>query len=120
MIGKRLKFLRGDKTQLEVANYLGISRSRYSHYENEYVEPDNDLLIKMAKYFCTSIDYLLGNSNVAHIDSNQEIAEEFNTLISDPELENWLKELPKDGEEKIRKLKKIYEICSNDEYSRNK
>lgn len=60
MLGKRLKQLRGKKTQQEIADKLGVSRSRYSHYENEHVQPDIDLLQKMADIFEVSVDYLLG------------------------------------------------------------
>ncbi|WP_242057299.1 helix-turn-helix transcriptional regulator [Pseudalkalibacillus hwajinpoensis] len=62
MLSKSLKVLRGSKTQNEVADALGISRARYSHYENDHVEPDIQLLIKMANYFNTTIDDLLGNT----------------------------------------------------------
>ncbi|BCJ86507.1 helix-turn-helix domain-containing protein [Effusibacillus dendaii] len=60
MLGKRLKELRGKRTQEEVARIFGISRARYSHYENDRVQPDNDLLRKMADFFGVSVDYLLG------------------------------------------------------------
>jgi transcriptional regulator with XRE-family HTH domain len=60
MLGKRLKQLRGKRTQEEVAKLLGISRARYSHYENERVEPDANLLQKLADLYGVSIDYLFG------------------------------------------------------------
>lgn len=60
MLGKRLRGLRGEKTQEEIARLLGISRSRYSHYENERVEPDNELLKKMAEIHGVTTDFLLG------------------------------------------------------------
>lgn len=59
MIGGRLKSLRGKKTQEEVANHIGVSRARYSHYENGRSEPDYDTLQKLADYFKVSTDYLL-------------------------------------------------------------
>ncbi|MCY7911880.1 helix-turn-helix transcriptional regulator, partial [Bacillus haynesii] len=34
MLGGRLKSLRGKRTQEEVAKQIGVSRARYSHYEN--------------------------------------------------------------------------------------
>ena len=34
MIGGRLKSLRGKRTQEEIASHIGVSRARYSHYEN--------------------------------------------------------------------------------------
>lgn len=62
-MGKRLKHLRGKKVQQNIADKLGISRSRYSHYENEHVQPDIELLQKMADLFDVSVDYLLGRES---------------------------------------------------------
>lgn len=63
MLGKRLKALRGTRTQQEIADKLDISRARYSHYENEHVQPDNELLQKMALVYQVTVDYLLGRTN---------------------------------------------------------
>jgi transcriptional regulator with XRE-family HTH domain len=63
MLGKRLKELRGKRTQEEIAALINISRARYSHYENEHVQPDNELLQKMADIYNVSVDYLLGRTN---------------------------------------------------------
>lgn len=63
MLGERLKVLRGKRTQQEIADKLSISRARYSHYENDHVQPDNDLLQKMATLYNCSVDYLLGRTN---------------------------------------------------------
>lgn len=62
MIGIRLKELRSatNKTQADVASYLGISRASYSHFENDRNEPDNITLSKLADYFNVTTDYLLG------------------------------------------------------------
>lgn len=64
LLGKRLKSLRGNKTQQEIADELDVSRASYSHYENDHVEPDNNVLQKMANLFNVSTDYLLGRTNV--------------------------------------------------------
>lgn len=58
-LGKRLKRLRGKRTQEDISDALGISRARYSHYENDHVQPDHELLIKMANYYNVSLDFLL-------------------------------------------------------------
>lgn len=63
MLGKRLREQRGSRTQEEIAKMLGISRARYSHYENEHVQPDNDMLQKMADIYDVSVDYLLGRTD---------------------------------------------------------
>lgn len=62
MIGERLIRLRGVRTQQEVADALGISRARYSHYENGRNEPDLLTLGHLADYFNVSTDYLVGRN----------------------------------------------------------
>ncbi len=59
MLGGRLKSLRGKRTQEEVAKQIGVSRARYSHYENGRSEPDYETLKKLADYYKVTIDYLL-------------------------------------------------------------
>ncbi|WP_081728116.1 helix-turn-helix domain-containing protein [Halalkalibacter hemicellulosilyticus] len=65
IFGKRLKKLR-ERTgtnQETVGKAIGISRARYSHYENNHVEPDIELIRKLADHFKVSTDYLLGRTN---------------------------------------------------------
>ena len=59
-LGEKLKLLRGTRTQENVSNALGLSRARYSHYENNRVEPDMDILKRLAEFYNTTTDYLLG------------------------------------------------------------
>jgi transcriptional regulator with XRE-family HTH domain len=58
----RLKTLRLQRrlSQKEVANVLNISQQQYSRIEKEDVKINADKLIKLAKLFNTSIDYILG------------------------------------------------------------
>lgn len=76
MIGGRLKSLRGKKTQEEVANHIGVSRARYSHYENGRSEPDYETPQKLADYFNVSTDYLLTGKEPSDED-----------LFADPDLQ---------------------------------
>jgi len=48
------------KTQIQVANMLGVTQAAYAMYENGSRSPTNDMLIKLADYFGVSVDYLLG------------------------------------------------------------
>ncbi|WP_044640766.1 helix-turn-helix domain-containing protein [Risungbinella massiliensis] len=80
MLGKRLKELRGKRTQEEVANDLGILRARYSHYENGRSEPDNETLQRMANYYHVTVDYLLGKSNDKHNHLDQYIKEKIEAI----------------------------------------
>lgn len=58
---KRIRELREDNdvTQKEISEYLGIDQSNYSKIElgKQYVK--DEILIKLANFYCTSIDYLL-------------------------------------------------------------
>lgn len=62
---QRIQDLRedNDKTQSEVANYLHISQRAYSHYENGTRSIPTEILIELANYFDTTIDYLVGRSD---------------------------------------------------------
>lgn len=63
ILGGRLKSLRGKRTQEEVSKALGLSRARYSHYENNRVEPDTEILNKIADFYNVTTDYLLGRTD---------------------------------------------------------
>ncbi len=58
----RLKDIREDRdvTQKQLANYLHIKQNTYSQYENGQRSLPLDVLIKLAEYFGTSTDYILG------------------------------------------------------------
>lgn len=62
---KRLKDLREDNDlkQQQVADYLGITRSAYSNYENGIREIPLELLMKLADFYHVSVDYLLGRTD---------------------------------------------------------
>ena len=59
---KRIKDLRedNDKLQKDIAQVLGISQQYYSEYENGNRTIPINHLITLAKYYHTSIDYLVG------------------------------------------------------------
>lgn len=61
-IKERLKRLRKENgvSQKEVADYIGVSVSAYSNYEQGIREPSLDVLLKLSDFFDTTYDYLLG------------------------------------------------------------
>lgn len=63
----RIKELREDrdKTQREVAFYLGVAQNTYSNYENGVREIPLALLMKLAAYYDVNMDYLLGRTDSA-------------------------------------------------------
>ena len=66
MVFQRLEDLRidADKTQIEIAKYLGCNREVYRRYEKGIHEIPIWALIKLAKYYNTSTDYILGLTNI--------------------------------------------------------
>ena len=62
----RLRDLREDNDlkQIDIANTLNTSQSTYSKYERGAREVPLDVLIKLADFYNTSVDYLLGRTNV--------------------------------------------------------
>ena len=49
-----------DLTQKQIAEYLGVSQNTYSQYEIGTLNYPIDVLIALAKFYKTSVDYLLG------------------------------------------------------------
>lgn len=58
----KLKELREENalTQSTVADFLNIKQNTYSQYENEKRQLPIDVLIKLAKYYNVTTDYILG------------------------------------------------------------
>lgn len=61
----RIRNLREDSdlTQSEIAEYLGTSQTMYARYERGANEMPICHLIKLAKYYGVSLDYLCGLTN---------------------------------------------------------
>ncbi len=59
---KRIRDLREDKdlNQTRVAKMLGMSQTGYSKYETGENDIPTEILIKLARFYETSVDYLLG------------------------------------------------------------
>lgn len=47
-------------TQEEISDIIGVKLSTYQKYERDVISPPYDTLIKIAKYYNVSTDYLLG------------------------------------------------------------
>lgn len=62
---KRIRDLREDSdlTQAQIGRILGMSQTGYSKYETGENDIPTSILIKLAKYYNTSIDYLLGETD---------------------------------------------------------
>ena len=67
-LGQRLRDLRAEKkiTQQELSDTVKIPRSTIGMYEADHRKPRFDELDTLADYFDTSLDYILGRSDVNH------------------------------------------------------
>ena len=59
---EKIKELREDRdlTQLQLANELGITQRTISYYEKNQREIPINVLVKYAKYFNVTLDYICG------------------------------------------------------------
>ena len=62
----RIRDLREDLdiNQTQIAKYLGMSQTGYSKYETGENDIPTTILIKLANFYNTSIDYLLGETDI--------------------------------------------------------
>ena len=63
---KRIRDLREDKdlTQKQLAATLGMSQTGYSKYETGENDIPTSILIKLANFYGTSVDYILGITDI--------------------------------------------------------
>lgn len=63
---QRMRNLRedNDKTQQQIADYLGTSQTMYARYERGANELPIYHLLALCKYYNVSTDYILGLSNI--------------------------------------------------------
>ena len=61
-----LKFLRREYgiSQQRLADAIHVSQPSINKYENHNIEPEIDILKRMADYFNTSIDYIVGHTEI--------------------------------------------------------
>ena len=80
--GDQLKSLRKIEglTQRELAEKVGLKQNSYSDWENGKLEPNIEMLVKLADYFGVSIDYLMSRKAK---DTTEEFEELFKTIYKD-------------------------------------
>lgn len=63
---ERIRKLRLDKglTMDELAEAIGVTKSRVNMWENAGSVPKENILITISRYFQVSVDYLLGNDGM--------------------------------------------------------
>lgn len=93
IFGKRVKELREKKdfSMDNLARELGVTKSRVNMWENSGTVPRGDILIKLAKLFGVSTDYLLGNNDESAVS------------LTDAKLNSLQRNLGKLNEEELSK-----------------
>lgn len=71
----RIRELRESKglNMKETARLLGIPYTTYVNYEKDQREPTSEVLIQLADFFDTSVDYLVGRTNFSPIVSSPRV-----------------------------------------------
>lgn len=61
----RLRDLREDRdlSQQQIADYLDMKQPQYNRYERGIRDVPTDVLIRLARFYKTSTDYILGLTN---------------------------------------------------------
>lgn len=90
---ERLKQLRTEKkmTQQTIADLVGVNRATYTNWENGKREPELDKVVDLATELNSTVDYLLGNSDINYLD------------ITENELKNLSKEEAKVLSDEMKK-----------------
>lgn len=118
-IGNLLRELRSEESLREASKRIGISHTYLDTIEKgqdkrsgKPVKPTPDTLKLISEaYNYPYIDLL---KLAGYIDEAEE-EEEFEAFKNDPSLKRWYKELPKNKEEDLRRLRKIWEAFKEDE-----
>ena len=65
IVGERIKNLRkeGALSQMALASKIDSNQKQVSKWERGQIEPNIDMLKKLADYFDVSVDYLIGRSD---------------------------------------------------------
>ncbi|MBD5144982.1 MAG: helix-turn-helix transcriptional regulator [Ruminococcus sp.] len=84
----RLKDLREDmdKNQTQIAEIIGTSQSYYAQYENGKRQLPFDRVIKLAKYYEVSLDYIAGLTNDKKGLTKSQLSEDVSHLVKSYEL----------------------------------
>ena len=65
MMYEQIRNLREDHdiTQRQIAEILGVAQNTYSQYENGVIALTDEMLLKLADYYDTSVDFLLDRNS---------------------------------------------------------
>lgn len=69
MLGQRICELRTALgwSQVELAKRLGVAKQTVSNWENENIQPSIEMLVRLAKLFNVTTDFLLGLEDIPRL-----------------------------------------------------
>lgn len=69
MLGQRICELRTASgwSQVDLANKLGVAKQTVSNWENENIQPSIEMLVRLARLFNVTTDYLLGLDSIPRL-----------------------------------------------------
>ena len=116
MLPQRLKELRkkNNLSQYKLAEELGVSRGLLSNYEQGSREPDFNTLMLIADYYCVSIDYLMGITNVKQRFLSTEEQNKYYSIFED------ITGLEKESLDELQKYIDLLKIRDNLHHAENK
>lgn len=88
MLNQRIRELRLARkmSQVELAKALYVTKQSVSNWENDNIQPSVEMLMKLAKVFSVSTDYLLGMEGGQSIDVTglpEEVIDHLRQLAED-------------------------------------
>lgn len=88
MLNQRIRELRiaQNMSQVELARKLGVTKQSVSNWENDNILPSIEMLIRIARTFCVSTDYLLGMTDTDTLDVSglsQQVVAHLRQIIND-------------------------------------
>lgn len=69
MFGQRIERLRSELgwTQVQLARKLNVAKQTVSNWENDNIQPSIEMLVRIAKLFGVTTDYLLGLDEIPRL-----------------------------------------------------
>ncbi len=88
MLGQRIAEIRNafGWSQVDLAKRLGVAKQTVSNWENDNIQPSIEMLVRVAKTFGVTTDFLLGLDNAIRLDITDlptEFAAHLALLIED-------------------------------------
>ena len=88
MLNQQIRELRISRrmSQVELAKALSVTKQSVSNWENDNIQPSVEMLIKIAKVFSVSTDYLLGLETEDYVDVSglsNEVVSHIRQIVDD-------------------------------------